>query len=77
MIFAFIQRVDLLDQNLGEIVQRIIGEGIAQTHEINPIQMMFMDIIKSQLQKNDNNSIDLLRSENGRFSKDTSLSTEL
>lgn len=76
MIFALIQRVDLLDQNLGEIVQRIIGEGIATTHEINPIQMMFMDIIKSQLQQRDN-SLDILRSENGRFSKDTSLSTEL
>jgi len=76
MIFALIQRVDLLDQNLGEIVQRIIGEGIAQTHEINPIQMMFMDIIKSQLQQKDN-SLDLLRNDNGRFTKDTSLSTEL
>ena len=76
MIFAFIERVDLLDQNLGEIVQRIIGEGISQTHEINPVQMMFMDIIKSQLQKNDNN-LDLLRSNDGRFTKDTSLSTEL
>lgn len=74
LLTGFINRVNVLDENLAEALQSVLGSGLSQTSEISPIQMFFMDLLKENLGKKTN--LELLRAKDGKFSSDTTLSTE-
>tara|TARA_R110000744_G_C19247443_1_gene549886 strand:+ start:522 stop:851 length:330 start_codon:yes stop_codon:yes gene_type:complete len=66
MLKGLLGRVNQLDSTIAEAIKAVIGEGISQVQEINPVQLMIMDLIKGGM-KQKVPDLDKLRDNDGKF----------
>ena len=66
MLNGLLLRVNQLDSTIAEAIKAVMGEGIQQAVEVNPIQLMIMDLIKSNMTPKVPD-LDKLRNSEGKF----------
>lgn len=65
MLNGLLNRVNQLDATIAEAIQSVLGSGI-QPEQVNPVQLMIMDLIKQNIKPKEPN-LDLLRDDQGKF----------
>ena len=66
MLSGLLNRVNQLDNTIAEAIQSVLGSGISESEQINPIQMMLFDLIKQNMQPK-NPDLNLLKDDKGKF----------
>ncbi len=66
MLKGLLYRVNQLDSTIAEAIQTVLGSGIKETEQVNPIQLMLFDLIKQNMQPK-TPDLNLLKDEKGKF----------
>lgn len=66
MLSGLLNRVNQLDNTIAEAIQSVLGSGISESEQINPIQMMLFDLIKQNMQPK-TPDLNLLKDDKGKF----------
>ena len=66
LLKGLFNRVNQLDSTIAEAIQTVLGSGIKETEQVNPIQLMLFDLIKQNMQPK-TPDLNLLKDEKGKF----------